>query len=133
MTSAQRLNEIAEMLAGATKGEWSLNGSQIVSKSLPKKKFGDKLEYKRSYIVCQPHLYSDPQGAELESNIALIVNSKSDITWLLEEVRVLREALKKVEELANHIDSNPDLDSNDDCLEISITVNQALERNEDNE
>jgi hypothetical protein len=51
---------------------WEREGNRIVSNHKPKVRFGDQLEFKRSFVVCQPALYTDPVGKELEANIRLM-------------------------------------------------------------
>jgi hypothetical protein len=120
MTPTQRLNEIAGRVAGATKGEWEvLYGGNSKSYAVIK---GDGLVV----TVDKRERFEDPHD-----DSQLIAHSKSDITWLLEEVRALREALRKY---GHHKDR---------CAMFPIMLTcptpcdcwfqSALERNEDNE
>ena len=59
----------------------------------------------------------------------LDMQTHADITWLLEEVRVLREALGRISEYWNGNDASA-VDAADNTRFIAQS---ALERNEDNE
>lgn len=112
MTPAQRLNEIAGRVAKTTPGEWfDDNGYRVRVGSVVG---GCLLETKH---------FEASVGFDCE----FIAHSKSDITWLLEEVRVLREALKPFADMLNK--SKTEQPTEHDYW----VAKSALERNEDNE
>lgn len=96
-----------------TPAPWTGDEHGITSKSMPDVFFGDNKQYSRSYIVCQPWLYSDPQGEELKANARLIAAAPD----LLESVQAL---LTVIDEMKSDVPGQ-DCEWND-CVALARTA-----------
>ena len=90
MTAADRLAEIEARIEAATEGPWTV---------LPDSADWDVpiLDAAGSFICCSPD--DGVRGGHLAQDAAFIAHARTDVPWLVEQVKVRDKALRAVLEL----------------------------------